>query len=122
MPHHPVRQIISLFLVVAILVAPTFCLCQELPGGDHLRVERSHAADHDSVKACGGQSQGCPGADGSGADHGASDCFGSCHLPIVAQALRIHHVPLVSGLSPIEPFTALPEVYLSKFIPPQNQA
>ncbi len=121
MLHRCMQEFTSLLLVVVILMAPTFCLCQEINGEDHLRIERSQAAGHGSIGNCD-QSPCCPGDDDAGGSHDASGCFCSCHLPVTVHVPRIHHVPLVGDVSTFEPFTALPEVYLSKFIPPQNQA
>lgn len=124
MPRCRVQQFTSFLLVVVILLAPTLCLCQEIHeihGTDHQQVERSQASGHGSLGGCD-QCPGIPGDDDGDAGHDASACFCSCHLPVTTQALRIHHVLLVSDLSIVERFTAIPEVYLPKFIPPQNQA
>lgn len=47
-------------------------------------------------------------------------CF--CHPPLTVQTFSLSHTPLMLRLTPFEPFTHLPEVYLSRFIPPQIHA
>ena len=122
MLHRGVQKIAALILVIVILAAPTFCMCQEIDGQDHPRIERSHAAGHDSTHDCPDKCPGCPSENDQSSDHDASACYCSCHLPVIVQPIQINHVPLVSDLVAFEPFTALPEVCLPKFIPPQNQA
>ncbi len=115
-----VRQFASLLLVVVILTAPTVCLCQEIHADDHLQVFVT--AGHDSIGGCAGQCPTCPGDTNPGADHDAAACYCACHLPVINQPFNIHRAPIAGDLIAFEPFTAMPEVYLSKFIPPQNQA
>ncbi|QOX77762.1 hypothetical protein FY034_02010 [Trichlorobacter lovleyi] len=45
-----------------------------------------------------------------------------CHAPLPMQQLALHYSPVVRDLIFSEPYQFLPEVFLSKFIPPQNQA
>ena len=54
--------------------------------------------------------------------HCAAACYCACHLPVTMQPLQLHHAPVMSRLVTGEPFTFLPEVYLPRFIPPQNLA
>ncbi len=119
--HRGLQQFASLVLVVVILMSPAFCLCQEIHHGAN-RPECSLTAGHDAIEDCADQSPDCPGDHNPGADHDASGCYCSCHLPVTEQPIRIHHSPLIVSLTTFEPFTALPEVFLPKFIPPQNQA
>lgn len=46
----------------------------------------------------------------------------ACHAPLTVQPLQLSYNPVVDDLSTSDPFRFLPEVYLSKFIPPQKQA
>ena len=46
----------------------------------------------------------------------------TCHAPLTIQSLQLRYNPVVSDLNTPDPFKHLPEVYLSKFIPPQNLA
>lgn len=51
-----------------------------------------------------------------------SSCHCSCHAPLTPQRINIASVLQISPLVFSEPFKALPEVFLSKFVPPQNRA
>lgn len=58
--------------------------------------------------------------DGDGCDNCMS-C--GCHAPLTMQPFRLNLAHLSSSdLVPLDSRTHLPEVYLSKFIPPQNPA
>jgi hypothetical protein len=110
------RKFTSLLLVVMILAASVHGFCQE-----------SHAMEQSPVLSAdtgwdAGQSPSCPGEDHSDADHDAASCFCSCHLPMIVLPLDIQPSPIVGTLSFFDRFTALPEIYLPKFIPPQNLA
>jgi len=45
-----------------------------------------------------------------------------CHSFLTIQQFQLSYNPLIFDLAASEPFKHLPEVYLSKFIPPQKQA
>ncbi|QEM68863.1 hypothetical protein FO488_12320 [Geobacter sp. FeAm09] len=45
-----------------------------------------------------------------------------CHAPLTASQLAPHYSPMISSLRFSGPYQYLPEVFLSKFIPPQNLA
>jgi len=46
----------------------------------------------------------------------------ACHAPLTNQPIRISYNPSILALLVSDLFKFLPEVYLSKFIPPQIQA
>ena len=46
----------------------------------------------------------------------------ACHAPLTVQPLKLVYNPIIEVLSTYDPFKFLPEVYLSKFIPPQIHA
>lgn len=46
----------------------------------------------------------------------------ACHAPLSVQQLVINYDPIVVSLHFSDPYQHLPEVFLSKFIPPQNLA
>lgn len=56
----------------------------------------------------------------SGECDNCSSC--ACHAPLTIQPFRFSYNPTTSDLSTFDPFKHLPEVYLSRFIPPQIQA
>ena len=111
------KKLASFFLIVTILAASGLCSCLD-----------SHAAGQSSAASvateCGAADQcpACPDDSHSEADHDAASCFCSCHLPLTMQAVQIQHSPVITDLVFFESFTAIPEVYLPKFIPPQNLA
>ena len=88
----------------------------------------AHAAHFSHTSLQGTAHEAFPGGGGpdnpvekhSAGDHCDSSCNCPCHAPIAVQPIRAEYAPLVSPLVFIEPFTAFPEVYLPKFIPPQN--
>jgi hypothetical protein len=47
----------------------------------------------------------------------------ACHAPLTIQPFQLSYNPsILDNMYASDPFKHLPEVYLSKFIPPQNQA
>ena len=54
---------------------------------------------------------------------GCDSCVNcACHASLAVQPLQLSYNPVIVDLSTFDPFKQLPEVYLSKFIPPQIQA
>ncbi|MBK5274924.1 MAG: hypothetical protein JJE30_07720 [Desulfuromonadales bacterium] len=55
---------------------------------------------------------------------GCDNCINcTCHAPLTVQQFELSYNPSsILALQISNPFKFLPEVYLSKFIPPQNQA
>ena len=66
----------------------------------------------------------CPIDDHDHADieHCTSCLHCACNAPLAAQNTLLSYAPSVSLLNPIDRLNHLPEVYLPKFIPPQNLA
>jgi len=116
-----VKKSASLFLIVMILAASSFCLCGEAHAQEHAwggeSVETSAVAT-----AAADHCPGCPDGGHSESDHDSSSCYCSCHLPLTEQLVRIQHDPVIAKLISFEPLTSLPEVYLPRFIPPQISA
>jgi hypothetical protein len=46
----------------------------------------------------------------------------ACHTPLPFQQFQLSYNPIISDVTIPHPFMRFPEVYLSKFIPPQNLA
>lgn len=111
------KKLMSLFLVVMIFTASGLCSCL-----DSNAAQQSAAAS--VATECGGSAHcpACPGDDTPDSDHCASSCYCSCHLPLTVQTVQIEHSPVITELFFFESFTSIPEVYLPKFIPPQNLA
>lgn len=54
---------------------------------------------------------------------GCDSCVNcACHAPLIVQPLKLVYNPIIVALSTYDPLNFLPEVYLSKFIPPQIHA
>lgn len=54
---------------------------------------------------------------------GCDTCLNcSCHAPLAVQPLVLNYDPIILNLRFSDPYQYLPEVFLSKFIPPQIQA
>lgn len=116
MPCGFLKKLASLFLIVTILSASGLCSCL-----DSLATQPSSAS---AAMGCEGANH-CPESpcdDHSDADHNAASCFCSCHLPLLILSMDIRPSQIAGKLSFFEIFTAMPEVYLPKFIPPQNLA
>ena len=45
----------------------------------------------------------------------------ACHAPLTIQPFRFSYNPTVLVLQTCDPFNSLPEVFLSKFIPPEKR-
>lgn len=43
----------------------------------------------------------------------------SCHASLTVHPFQLNYNPLIADLNTHDPFRSLPEVYLTKFIPPQ---
>lgn len=74
------------------------------------------------LNAVENQCPSCPIDEHSAPDHCDSSCNCPCHAPLTAQPVQVVCSQLITPLVFSEPFKAVPEVYLSKFIPPQNLA
>ena len=122
MPHPAVAKFTSVGLILVILVASFLGLCRETHAAEESWVAPAQACSQNVDASSDEHCPACPHEEQSDADHCASSCYCSCHLPVTVQPLQLLHVPIISRLLVYEPFTALPEVFLSKFIPPQNQA
>lgn len=54
---------------------------------------------------------------------GCDSCVNcSCHASLTIEPFQLSYNPVISDLHTFDPFKHLPEVYLSKFVPPQIQA
>ncbi|MCM2357156.1 MAG: hypothetical protein NDI77_03340 [Geobacteraceae bacterium] len=122
MPYPSVRKFTALLLMVMILAVSGFCPGQESRAAETLWGAAAQAAACDAGGAGADHCPSCPDSGQSETDSCASSCYCSCHLPVTGLPFQLKHTPVISELVFFEPFTALPEVYLPKFIPPQNLA
>ena len=121
MPHPAVAKFTSVGLILVILAVSFLGLCRETHAAEESWVAPAPECSQ-KIDASDDHRPACPHEEQSDVDQCASSCYCSCHLPVTVQPLRLLHVPIISRLLVYEPFTALPEVFLSKFIPPQNLA
>ena len=63
-------------------------------------------------------STSCPVDEHSVPDHNDSSCYCPGHAPLTMQPIQLICSQLMSPLEFHEPFKAIPEVYLPKYIPP----
>jgi hypothetical protein len=112
------KKLTSLCLIVMVLTASGLCSCLDSHATEQAPGSATAAYCADDADHC----PSCPAGDHSSADHDAASCFCSCHLPLLTQDIVIRHNPVVSTLVSVETFSALPEVWLDLFIPPQNLA
>lgn len=113
-----VKKITSLLVLVMVLAVSLFGICEETHATEKARDAHSQGSCSAAAKVAPDHCPPCSGEGESGADHCASACYCACHLPVASQPLQIHHSPAIAELTTFEAFTALPEVYLPKFIPP----
>jgi len=81
----------------------------------------SHAAEA-SVVDCHGDAPCCPDTGQGDGDHCRSCLSCPCHAPLAGDTLHLRYSPSFRILSFVEHHTAPPDVYLPKFVPPQNLA
>ena len=101
-----------------IFMASAICLCKETHAAQQSWGTHGQVACDALTGADADHCPSCPSHDQTDSDHCASSCDCSCHLSVTVPPVSIRFSPVVTDLVFFEPFTALPEVYLSKFIPP----
>uniref|UniRef100_C6DYP2 DUF2946 domain-containing protein n=1 Tax=Geobacter sp. (strain M21) TaxID=443144 RepID=C6DYP2_GEOSM len=63
----------------------------------------------------------CPDNHHDSESPACDDCVNClCHVTVAPQLFRLNYLPVFSDISSFAAFRLLPEVYLPKFIPPQN--
>lgn len=109
-------------LFIAILTVTALFPCPKDAAAEQSRGSQLQSFTALDVTA-GDHCPNCPDqGDHSESGHCDSCCSCSCHPPVIGQPVRIRLDQVVIDLVFLELFTALPEVYLPKFIPPQNVA
>lgn len=64
----------------------------------------------------------CPIDDHPNTDHDHFSCDHHTYMSMAAQTVYRHPVPVTLSIVNVDPFQFIPEVYLDKFIPPENLA
>jgi hypothetical protein len=117
--HHTVVRWLLLLAMVTTTLTGSHTGAHAL---DSILTATSEHASLLTIDAASHQCPSCPLDQHDDAD-GCSTCAHcGCHALLTVQRYHFDHFPLASNLRSVEPFTYLPEVYLSKFIPPQNPA
>jgi len=122
------RKLIPLKLLSWLLLAITLTVTVNCVISSAHALEREAAAAGQLVSQCQvSDAHHCPCAPAGGLhDHDQDDCDDccgcACHLSLITEHFHFSYNPVMSDLQVSDPFQYLPEVYLPKFIPPQNQA
>lgn len=117
---HLYRRTIALvlLLVMVVLAVPACCyeLALEQEGSCLSQGPEAVDTEHDSCPCC-------PDRDNTGTDtDNCSTCsYCSFYVPLTATPSS-NYSPSVTQLTGREPFTKMPEVHISIFVPPQNRA
>lgn len=108
----PTKSIALILLLVMVSIALGGVVCH---GADPHAVEASVVDSH-------GDGPCCPDTGHGERDHCQSCLSCSCHAPLAGDTLYLHYSLSFRILSFVEHHTAPPDVYLPKFVPPQNLA
>jgi len=113
---------IALLMICVMLSISMFGNCN----GAHGSAEASWAQASESCAAAvasdAGHCPSCPADDHAAPGQCDSACYCDCHAPLKASPFQLVCNQLFSQLSFSESSKAIPEVFLSKFVPPQNLA
>lgn len=91
-------------------------------GAAHAAKELGHSSSHNISffnMASNDHCPACPSEDHSNNDHSHPSCEHHSSLYLASGPMLISYTPYITIHPIFEPFNALPEVYLEKFIPPQ---
>ena len=107
-----------------LIVMMTVTICSVHAGAHAMQNGDSEASDQSSHSDVSVPHQcPCSPLDQHKDYDGCDTCFNCpCHAPLTVQPLQLSYNPIVINLNTSEPFKYLPEVYLTKFIPPQIPA
>ena len=110
-----------LLFIVAIFTVTALFPCLEGASAEQSRGSQLQSlATFDET--AGDHCPNCPDQGDSDSGHCDSSCSCSCHPPVIGQPVQVRLDQIVMDIVFFEPFSALPEVYLPKFTPPQNVA
>jgi hypothetical protein len=115
------NKMVAVLMVMVMLVISISCDCGTASASDSADASVKAKQTVSKADGCASHCPGCPDSDDSDSGH-CDSCSCPCHAPLSVQPIRLTFSELVSPLAFHEPFIYLPQVYLSKFIPPQNAA
>lgn len=119
MREKPLFKYVSWLLLASVFVV----LCNGVCSTAHaLEPQVSSLQNCAFIDAAAGSGAPCCPDDRHGSESPAcDDCVNClCHVTVAPQLFRLNYLPLISQLSSFNAFRLMPEVYLPKFIPPQN--
>jgi hypothetical protein len=110
-------KICSWLLLVVMLIATIHCGCAQAHGTDG---KFKAGAEVTSISATDG-CPCCPQGDHHSSGDNSDACGGcGCHAALLLPLFQLSYHPVLSDHQASSPIKQLPEVYLSRFIPPQN--
>ena len=120
MRHSFSHKFVTYLLLIVILTLSTAGFCQDACA-DEIAVDKSIKSANSVASFFAAEKTGpcCPCNQKSDNDNRCDSCrYCSCHAPLISQPVQVEYTPQLISIITSEPFTNLPEVYLSKFIPP----
>jgi hypothetical protein len=114
-------HISSWILLVVILTAMLHCIHESAYAMPSYQAAVSATVVDNNLSAA----HQCPSAplEQHGDYDGCDSCANCvCHAPLSSQPIHLSYTPAIMALHTVEPIELFPEVYLTKFIPPQNHA
>lgn len=115
----PVKLVCSLLIAVMLSIV-LGDVCEGARAGDCGPAFTQDAGV--APEGTGGQCPCCPLDSDAGHQGAEANCTCSCHASLTSQPFSLRYAPFVSDLETFESFAFLPEVFLSKFVPPQSRA
>ncbi|KAF0220110.1 MAG: hypothetical protein FD174_1555 [Geobacteraceae bacterium] len=117
MKHPVLRKFCALILLMVIISMSVTGFCRSAHAADP-SCDTTYDMAPGTYSAIEKQCPSCPVDEHSVPDHCDSSCHCPCHAPLTAQPVQVVCSRQIAPLVFPEPFKALPEVYLPKFIPP----
>ena len=112
------RKFISWVILVVMLTATIHCVHESAHAMQSNVAEADNQGLHSEISTP--HQCPCTPLEQHNDDDGCDTCINcTCHAPLAIQPLQLSYNPIISNLSTSDPFKHLPEVYLSKFVPPQ---
>lgn len=110
---------IAILLVVSLLASFIGGVCGDVHAESYCSVDTVTTCSALDTNAAGG-SPCTPDSDHPDSGHCDDCCSCPCHTCSHDCAVTIKHSPFVASLVTFEPFSAVPEVVIPKFVPPEN--
>lgn len=112
-------QFFSLVLLMAMLIVTINCVHENA----HAMQRDVATADCSAERLSSFHQSPCDHPEQHDDSDGCDTCANcACHAPLTINPLQLTYTPIISDLVSSDPYNHLPEVYLSKFVPPQLTA